>query len=366
MTLLDDLRSRRTEARAAADGIITRAAEEGRDLDADELTEYQSHLGEERELQDRLDDERDREVAEVRAAQVRSTETRPSMGEMLQRAVTEASGLGAATTPSEFATQAWDRLAAQAVFLQTGVRVVTTNRDSLVLPRITSDPTAAWTNEGSPITASDPGGDTVTAVPRKLAGLTQVSNETLADSSPSVYEIIAATLVRSIALKFDKGAFEGTGTAPEIRGLANVSGIQTSVGGAPDLDDVVQAIEFLQNENATPGALVMHPRAWTDYLRIKEATGSNKPVLQDSAGSASQAVRPMIFGIPVYVSSQLDPNLAYCFDPSQVVVVRREDVRVETDSSRLFNSDQSEVRAIMRVDVVVPNPKAVVVMTGVS
>jgi hypothetical protein len=43
----------------------------------------------------------------------------------------------------------------------------------------------------------------------------------------------------------------------------------------------------------------------------------------------------------------------------------RQDVRVELDRSRLFNSDQSELRAIMRADLVVPNPKAVVRIRGI-
>src|SRR5262245_8544811 len=230
MSLTADLITRRSEARTAADGIITRAAEEGRDLDADELSQYAEHVGEEREAQDRLEQLRDDEMRELRAAVARAPETRPGLGELLMRAVSEASGLGAAVTPPEFWTQWWDRLAATAVALTTGVQVITTNRDSLVLPRVTADPTAAWTNEGSPITPSDPNADTVTATPRKLAGLTQVSNETLADSSPSAYEVIAATLVRSIALKFDQGFFEGTGSAPEIRGLSNVVGRQTFMG----------------------------------------------------------------------------------------------------------------------------------------
>ena len=42
----------------------------------------------------------------------------------------------------------------------------------------------------------------------------------------------------------------------------------------------------------------------------------------------------------------------------QCVTVMRRDVRVERDSSRLFNSDESEVRAVMRGDFVVPNPSA--------
>jgi HK97 family phage major capsid protein len=79
--------------------------------------------------------------------------------------------------------------------------------------------------------------------------------------------------------------------------------------------------------------------------------------------------------VPVYLSSQLsttetqgtanNASSAYVYQADQVVAVMRQDVRVERDSSRLFNSDQSELRAIMRADVVVPNPKAVVRILGI-
>jgi HK97 family phage major capsid protein len=101
-------------------------------------------------------------------------------------------------------------------------------------------------------------------------------------------------------------------------------------------------------------------------MALKEGTASNKALLQDSAGSASQGVRYALFGVPVYLSSQISvaegagaESSAYVYDASQVVAVFRQDTRIELDRSRLFNTDQSELRAIMRADVVVPNPKAV-------
>jgi HK97 family phage major capsid protein len=72
------------------------------------------------------------------------------------------------------------------------------------------------------------------ATPRKLAALTTVNNETLADSDPAVLDVVGTSLARACALKFDLGAFEGSGTAPEITGLKNVSGIQVqSMGVRP-------------------------------------------------------------------------------------------------------------------------------------
>lgn len=71
MTLLDDLRARRQEARAAADEILTRAADEQRDLTPDELRAHTERATELREIEDRLEELRDAEIRELRAAATR-------------------------------------------------------------------------------------------------------------------------------------------------------------------------------------------------------------------------------------------------------------------------------------------------------
>jgi len=69
--LLDQLRDQRTAARTAADEILTRAAAEQRDLTSDELAEHGRQVVAEREANDAIDAERDRQVAELRAAATR-------------------------------------------------------------------------------------------------------------------------------------------------------------------------------------------------------------------------------------------------------------------------------------------------------
>jgi hypothetical protein len=69
--LLDQLRDQRTAARTAADEILTRAAAEQRDLTPDELAEHGRQVAAEREAADAMDAERDRQLAEVRAAATR-------------------------------------------------------------------------------------------------------------------------------------------------------------------------------------------------------------------------------------------------------------------------------------------------------
>lgn len=318
---------------------------------------------------------RSREVGDVRAG--------TWLHGQILAAVSGGSGAGQAFTPPEYsAGYFFDLLAAQSVALRSGIQVLRTENDSLVVPRLLSDQVAYWTSEGSPITDSDPTADTMTATPRKVAALTAISNEVIDDSSPPVLQSFGMQIIRSLALAFDLGVFQGTGTPPQIQGIRGTTGIQDVFmgdnGAAPtSLDEYAEAIGLLESENAEAGAIVMAPRTWGDLLKLKEqTTGSNKPLLQESAGSGSQGIERRIYGVPVYLSSQLAVNevkgtsgsvcsSAYVYQPDQLVAVIRRETTVEVDRSRLFNSDQSEMRAIMRADLLVPNPKAVVRISGI-
>lgn len=286
------------------------------------------------------------------------------------RALAGGTGAGAVISPDAWGPGFFDRLAATSVALRSGIRVMRTDRDALHVPRIDSDPSAAWVAEAGTITPSDPGYTDLVATPRKLASLQTISNELIADSNPDVVSLLEMQVARSLALKFDLGVFEGSGTAPEIRGLKNVVGIvlDASLAAAPtNLDVFATAIATLETNNAQATAIVMHPRTWGTLSKLKMGTANNNmPLLMESAGSGGQAVDRRIYGVPVHLSSQLSivegtvESSAYVYDASQVVAVFRQDTRIELDRSRLFNTDQSELRAIMRADLVVPNPLAVV------
>jgi HK97 family phage major capsid protein len=297
------------------------------------------------------------------------------------RALVGGSGSGSYVVPDDYLGTVWDRLAESSVAIASGMTVIDTDSDTLHVPKLTADASAAWTAEGGTITAADPTLSEEVATPRKLAALVQLSNEVIADSNPAILDVVSANLIRSLGLKLDLGIFEGSGTPPEITGMGNVSNIseiEMAANGAAftDLDQFAQAIGTLAENDATATAIVMPPRTWSDLLELKEqTTGSNKPLLQQSAGSGSQGVERRLYGIPVWLTSQLaidesqgtasDASSVYVYEAAESIVVRRSGIRVEVDRSRLFNTDQSEVRAISRFDLVVPNPKSIVRIKGV-
>ena len=299
----------------------------------------------------------------------------------IQAALIESSGSGSYVVPEIYSSSVWDRLAPESAALASGIRLMPCSSDTLHIPRATADAAAAWVAEAATITATDPTLSEVIASPKKLAALVQLSNEVIADSNPAIVQYIQSNLDRALALKLDLGCFEGSGTAPEIRGLKNQSGIQTvslgTNGATPtNLDPFADAIGLLAQANAEASAVVMHPRTWQTLIKLKEqTTGNNKPLLQESAGSGSAGVQRSVYGLPVFLTSQLsiaetqgtsiDCSSIYVYQANQIVGVQRSGTRIEFNTSRLFNSDQSEIRAIMRFDLVLPNPTAVCRVVGV-
>jgi HK97 family phage major capsid protein len=290
------------------------------------------------------------------------------------RALTDASS---GLSPVEYASFIFDKLRAHSVMLASGARVIPTERQSEVFPQLTADASPGWYAEGATFTEGDPTMTTITATPKKVGHIVAMSNELIDDSDPSALDVIQQNLLKIMALKFDLGAFEGTGTSNQITGLKNVSGIQTNSslgtngGNLSSLDIISDTFELLEAANAMPGAIVMHPRTWNELRELKDSYGRYQ-----LNPSPADGYRPQIFGVPVYISSQLSVtetqgssstcSSIYIYQPDQVVVVLRQDVQVELDRSRLFNADQSEMRARFRADLIVPNATAVARIVGVK
>ena len=279
-------------------------------------------------------------------------------------------------SPGELSTTLFDRLRASSVVLKTEVRTLQIEGDSAVYPRLTSDMAPSWTSEAAAITPSDPGFDTVTATPRKLAALTQTSNELLDDSDPPLTGVLQQHLMTVLGLKLDAGLLEGTGTPPEPVGLKNIASKQmlaaATNGQAPTFDNFADAIALLEAVNVPRERMriVVAPRNISTLRKAKASTAGS--YLWQDVGNSSPLT---VFGVPLVASAQLAlnetqgtsgavANSAYVYDTESVVFVWRSPIEVEIDRSRLFNSDQSEFRAKMRGDLVSPTPTGIVRITG--
>ena len=293
----------------------------------------------------------------------------------VRRGESRALTTAAAVSPGELSTVLFDRLRASSVVLGTGIKTLTTDADSITYPVLSADAVPAWYAEAAAISPSDPTFGTLTATPRKLAHLVQFSNEVLDDSDPSIATVLNDHLLRVLALKLDAGLLEGSGSAPEVTGLKNISGKQTlnsaTNGQQPTLDNIADAIALLEAVNVPIDRmrLVVHPRNVSTLRKAKASTAGSFLWGEPTAVSPRN-----IFGVPVVTSPQLATsetlgtsgaatNSAYLFDTDSVVYVQRSPIEIELDRSRLFNSDQS-VRAKLRGDLISPTPSDIVRITG--
>jgi HK97 family phage major capsid protein len=115
--------------------------------------------------------------------------------------------------------------------------------------------------------------------------------------------------------------------------------------------------------------IVTHPRIVATLRKSKASTAGT--YLWGEVGSAEPAT---VFGVPIYATPQLSTaetqgsssvtNSAYVYDTESVVFVQRAPFEFEVDRSRLFHSDQSEIRAKLRADLISPTANGVVRVTG--
>jgi HK97 family phage major capsid protein len=269
-------------------------------------------------------------------------------------------------TPTEQATVLFDALRASSIALASGLLVIPTTRESLAWPQLVTSVDPSWVAEGAVIPAGDPAFAELKATPRKLAHRVIFSNEVADDSEPAIIDVLNQHLATMLGLKLDLAIYEGN-AANGIRGLKFTPGIQTismgTNGGAlTSYAPFIRAVGRLRSANVPgPYAVATHPDVLTELELLEDADGNQK---------ARPATLP-----PIYTSSLLSTTetagtasttrSAYVYSPSQLALVRRADATIEVDRSRLFDSDQSEMRGKLRADLLVPNPVGVVRITGI-
>lgn len=289
--------------------------------------------------------------------------------------------LGGSLDREAFVSEFVSTLRAESVAFRAGVRELPTDRTTIRLPKMTSDPVAEWTAESQELTASDPATGEIVLAQKKVASFIRVSNELFQFAEPGAVDLLFRQGAQSLALAIDLAVFEGTGLNSQPMGLNGRGGISTVSMGAngaafSDLDPFADAIGTLATSNAHASAIVMHPRSWQSLIKIKTDSGtSTKPLLQAHSGSGGQAVAGSIYGVPVHLSSQLsiaqtqgsatDASSAYVLQSDRVMVSRHGPMRVEVDRSRYFEFDQSALKFVAFVDVAVLHEQAVCQVQGI-
>jgi HK97 family phage major capsid protein len=409
--LLDQLRERRDAARAAQDTVLTRAAEESRDLTPDELAEHGRQVAAEREAADAMDAERDRQIREALAAPTRrpgpAIPREPVLsreqsvydwlhargrfdqadepisfdkylkgmatgqwdGAGHERALAESSiGAGGALVPAPLSARVIDLARNRTVVFRAGAQTVPMTSATLALARLTSEGTPAWKSENATITAADMVFDRVTFTARTLVRTILLSVELFEDADPSSEDVIANSFAGQMAVELDRVALLGTGTPPEPRGVLNQSGVTVTSHGAnggaiANYDWWLDSIGAVRAAGFEPNAHIQAPRSSTSLSKLKET--STLAYLAPPANMLPMLTTKSV-PITLTVGTSTDTSLVFTADWSNLLVGIRTDFTLRFLGERyLADNLQYAFLAYLRADVQVAQPTAFAVDTGV-
>jgi HK97 family phage major capsid protein len=403
--LLDQLRQRRDTAREAAEQILTRAADDGRDLTPDELAEHRQHVIAEREAADEADKLRDEQIAELRAGAARNS--RPVLSRASQDLARQFRSAIYAKNPQPIdvytdlddewpsdlpevqgrvgkvrvhtrdtltstATQALStdvygsivqHLVETSSLMAAGATVVTTSTgEALVVPKSTGFVTSAIIGEGASITESDPTLATVSLGAFKYSNFFQISQELANDTPTNLLSFLATQAALSLGLGatgYGDDIINGTGTTQPrgllldaATGVTGPAGTGTSLGVQGTANQGTDALWNLVGSVAEPYA--QSPSA---AFLMRNASDIIVRKLRDTTGQPVQGLttRGQILGYPSFVDPFVPAmangaeSIAFG-DMSKYFIRIVNGVRFERSDEFAFQTDLVSFRCIIRLD----------------
>jgi HK97 family phage major capsid protein len=149
-----------------------------------------------------------------------------------------------------------DVLRANMVMSSLGVTYLSGLSSNVDLPRKTVASTLGMLTEIGSASETNPNTAKATLTPHRIGAYVQVSKQALLQSGIALENMIRNDLVVGAAVLLENQVINGAGTAAEIKGLRNVTGIGTTTAGtngaSPLWADVVNLESACANANAEP------------------------------------------------------------------------------------------------------------------
>ena len=209
---------------------------------------------------------------------------------------------------------------------------------------------------------------------RKIATFLPVTDELLSDVS-SIQGYVNSRLSTMMKLRLDNQLMDGDGSAPNLTGVLNKSGINSFAFGSYSgelgrLGQIYQAItEIRKDAFVEADAIVMNPEDWyqiitsvTDVATTTSGAAAKNPLFA-VAGGFGDAVTPRLWGLRVVPSTVVaaGTTLVGKFgggDAAQVVMREGVDLAVSDSHSDFFTKNQLAIRLTMRLGFAIYRPTA--------
>lgn len=210
----------------------------------------------------------------------------------------------------------------------------------------------------------------VTETLAKIAGWTKESDELLEDF-PALESVVRSRLVNRLVLAAETQILNGSGTAPNMRGLLNRVGIQTETQAAsPDTaqDAIFRAVTKVQTGSYMDADfIVINP---ADYQALRLAKDGNDQYygggfFSGAYGNGPVGSMPNIWGIPTIVTSAIAAKTVLVGASQAAQVFNKGGIRVDVANQNEddFINNRITVLAEQRKLLAVYYPAALVKVT---
>jgi HK97 family phage major capsid protein len=228
---------------------------------------------------------------------------------------------------------------------------------SFTIPRVTTGTAAAMTAEAAGWNEQDMAVTDLTSTVNLVTAQQDISRTLFMRGGPMVDQMIFGDLFQASEVALNLSALNGSGTAPQHRGILQVAGISAvtytdaspTVGEAwPKLADAIQRINTLRFMPAT--AIYMHPRRWGWITAAVDSTGrplfefsTQRPNVVMGLGTAAEYGQVMgtLQGLPVITDGSIPTNLGAGTNEDIIFVARTADVLYWEDDLMQFTFEQT-------------------------
>ncbi|MCB0983842.1 MAG: phage major capsid protein [Ilumatobacter sp.] len=216
----------------------------------------------------------------------------------------------------------------------------------------------SWIGEGEALPTVSLNDDADVVAVAKLAGVFDLSNESLADPDYPVGDLLSAAVRDSMSHQLDVGLLFGAG-APEPEGVLDAA--PEAVGGDDFRADIIGAWGELVDAGANPEAIVAFASASVVAWELARTTVDGVPIHADGAAAM---VGP---GIRLQPVPALSAGETLVCDTSRTFLVIRNEFEVAFSEHEKFRNDSTTCRIKARFAVACPNPgKALRKITAAS
>jgi len=226
-----------------------------------------------------------------------------------------------------------------------------TGTDSINVPKIaTGTATGVQTADAGAVTSQDLTDTFVTAPVRTIAGQQDVAIQLLDQSPASFDEIVFADLIADYNQKLDLQCLNGSGTAGQLKGVLNVSGINavTYNDTTPTLPELyaplMQALSLsAKNRKMMPTAIFLTPSRW--FWMASQLDSQNRPFILPETnnpfnplalqtGGDVEGPVGRVLNFPLLADGNIPSNLGAGTNEDRIIAARTSDLYLWEGSMR--------------------------------